>query len=511
MKVLPDRGVFDGLARANPLVPVWTELLADVSTPVGVFPALAGEGPGILLESVERSERWGRYSFVAGDPAAVVIADAGGLRVEDVARDLGFAIPRTGDARTELVALARSLRAPRPEGLPSLTGGLMGYLSYEAAALLDGHPFPAGDVPAPPIGLLVVDRAVVFDHWRQRLFLVAHVPAGGYERGVAALEDLAQRLETAEAPRPEPPGAGVATDGGEPNMDDDRFRTIVRTMKEHVFAGDIYQGVPSRRVSFPSSRGGLPVYRRLRVTNPAPYMFYLRMLGVELAGSSPEPLVRVEGRTVSTRPIAGTRPRGESELRDRLYEHELLADPKERAEHAMLVDLARNDLGRVCTPGSVRPTELMVVERFSKVMHIVSTVEGELADGQHALDALAVTFPAGTVTGAPKRRAMELIAEHEPTARGPYAGAVGYCTFAGDLDFCITIRTAVVADGRAHVQTGAGIVADSDPDVELAESKAKAAALLPAVVDAEGVWGAQEASEPTRASVAPHDEEGMSG
>jgi anthranilate synthase component 1 len=258
-------------------------------------------------------------------------------------------------------------------------------------------------------------------------------------------------------------------------------------MQEHIAAGDIYQAVPSRRVTFPAERGGFPVYRRLRVTNPAPYMFFVRMLGVELAGSSPEPLVRVEGTRVTTRPIAGTRPRGETVLRDRLYEHELLADPKERAEHAMLVDLARNDLGRVCTPGCVRPTELMAVERFSKVMHIVSTVEGELAEGHHPIDALAVTFPAGTVTGAPKRRAMELIAELEPTARGPYAGAVGYCTFAGDLDFCITIRTAVVADGRAHVQTGAGIVADSDPDGELAETKAKAAALLPAILDAEAV------------------------
>ncbi|MGZ8637348.1 MAG: anthranilate synthase component I family protein, partial [Actinomycetota bacterium] len=311
--------------------------------------------------------------------------------------------------------------------------------------------------------------------------------AGAYEDGVAALEDLAARLSSPGSPRPEAPGDGLSDEGaGEPNMPDERFREIVRSMKEHVFAGDIYQGVPSRRVSFASSRGGFPVYRRLRVTNPAPYMFFVRMLELELAGSSPEPLVRVEGRRVTTRPIAGTRPRGETELRDRLFEHELLADPKERAEHAMLVDLARNDLGRVCTPGTVQPTELMVVERFSKVMHIVSTVEGELAEGRHPLDALAVTFPAGTVTGAPKRRAMELIAEHEPSARGPYAGAVGYCTFAGDLDFCITIRTAVVADGRAHVQTGAGIVADSDPDVELAETKAKAAALLPAVLDAEG-------------------------
>ncbi len=484
MLVRPDRSAFEALAASWPLVPVWTELLADVSTPVGVFPSLAGDGPGILLESVERSERWGRYSFVAGDPAAVVVVDEDGLRVGDVARPLPAAAS-TGDARADLRALAEGLRSPRLEGLPSLTGGLMGYLSYEAAGLLDGHPTPEGDVTGPPIGLLVVDRAVVFDHWRQRLLLVAHVPAGGYDDGVAALEDLAARLATPTAPPPEPLGGGAAYVDvtGEPNMPDERYREIVRGMKEHILAGDIFQGVPSRRVSFPASRGGFPIYRRLRVSNPAPYMFFVRMLGLELAGSSPEPLVRVEGRTVTTRPIAGTRPRGETELRDRLYEHELLADPKERAEHAMLVDLARNDLGRVCTPGTVRPTELMTVERFSKVMHIVSTVEGELAEGMHPLDALAVTFPAGTVTGAPKRRAMEIIAANEPTARGPYAGAVGYCTFAGDLDFCITIRTAVVADGVAHIQTGAGIVADSDPDAELQETKSKAAALLPAVLE----------------------------
>jgi anthranilate synthase component 1 len=509
--VLPNREAFDALASAGALAPVWTELLADVSTPVGVFPALAGDGPGVLLESVERSERWGRYSFVAGDPAAVVVLDEDGLHVHDVVRDLGFDVRSTGDARRDLVSLATRLGAPRVDGLPSLTGGLVGFFSYEAAQLVDGHPVPPGETPAPPIGLLVVDRAVVFDHWRQRLLLVAHVPAGGYDGAVDALEELSSRVSSPAAPPPEPLGDGLIDAGGDANMTDDRFRDIVRTMKEHVFAGDVYQVVPSRRVSFTSSRGGLPVYRRLRVTNPAPYMFFVRMLGLELAGSSPEPLVRVEGRTVVSRPIAGTRPRGETELRDRLYEHELLADPKERAEHAMLVDLARNDLGRVCVPGTVRPTELMVVERFSKVMHIVSTVEGELANDCHPLDALSVTFPAGTVTGAPKRRAMELIAEHEPTPRGPYAGAVGYCTFAGDLDFCITIRTAVVANGRAHVQTGAGIVADSDPDVELEETNAKAAALLPAVVDAEsmrGVRGAQEASERERtSSVAPSDEE----
>jgi anthranilate synthase component 1 len=359
----------------------------------------------------------------------------------------------------------------------------MGYVAYEAAELLDGHPVPDPcSAPVPPIGLLVVDRAVVFDHWKQRLLLVAHVPSGRYDEGVAAVQELADRIRLAGSPDLEPVPTAVATGDGEPNMTDERYRRIVASFKEHILAGDIFQGVPSRRVTFQAPDGGYAIYRRLRASNPAPYMFFLRMMGIELAGSSPEPLVRVEDGRVSTRPIAGTRPRGETELRDRLLEHELLADPKEQAEHAMLVDLARNDLGRVCVAGSVHPTQLMEVERFTKVMHIVSTVEGDLRDDMHPFDALAVAFPAGTLSGAPKRRAMELIASHEPDARGPYGGAVGYCTFQGDLDFCITIRTAVVKDGKAHLQSGAGVVADSDPQAELDETKAKASALLPAVV-----------------------------
>ncbi len=481
-RVRPDRDTFDGLAAEWPLVPVWTELLADVATPVALFPAVAGEGPGILLESVERSERWGRYSFVAGDPAAIMVVDDGGLHLRDVVRDLPTGEPsRRLRPREALRAAVHRLRAPRIDGLPPITGGLLGYAAYEAASLLDGHPAPhADEAPCPPIGLLLIDRAVVFDHWRQRLLLIAHVPRGRYEEGVAALDELAAKVAAAPG-LPLMPVSETSSGDGEPNMDDERYRTIVDGFREHILAGDIFQAVPSRRVSFPAPEGGLPIYRRLRVSNPAPYMFYLRALGMELAGSSPEPLVRVEGRRVSTRPIAGTRPRGQTEVRDRLLEHELLADPKEQAEHAMLVDLARNDLGRVCAPGTVRPTELMQVERFTKVMHIVSTVEGDLRHDMEPFDALAVTFPAGTVTGAPKRRAMELIAEQEPTARGPYAGAVGYLTFAGDLDFCITIRTVVVADGVATVQTGAGVVADSDPENELRETKAKAAALIPAV------------------------------
>jgi anthranilate synthase component 1 len=495
LRIKPDRTTFHTLAAEWPMVPVWAEVLADVSTPVGVFSALSHGGPGVLLESVERSERWGRYSFVAGDPAGVIVGDGDGVHVRDAVRPQVLQEPSPGATREALISIAEALRAPRLPDLPPLTGGLMGYLAYEAAELLDGHPAPHPDeAPCPPIGLLVIDRAVVFDHWRQRLVLVAHVPAGHYDEGIDALHDIAERIASATAPELASATAPDATAGGEANMPDEEYRRIVSAFKEHILAGDIFQGVPSRRLSFPAADGGFPIYRRLRVSNPAPYMFFLRMLGMELAGSSPEPLVRVQDGRVSTRPIAGTRPRGQTEVRDRLLEHELLADHKEQAEHAMLVDLARNDIGRVCVAGTVEPTQLMEVERFSKVMHIVSTVEGELRPDHHPLDALAVTFPAGTVTGAPKRRAMELIAEHEPSARGPYAGAVGYCTFAGDLDFCITIRTVVVSGGLASVQTGAGVVADSDPATELAETHAKAEALLPAIVP-EAVPGQAPAQE----------------
>jgi anthranilate synthase component 1 len=315
----PDRETFDALAKAWPLVPVWTELLADVSTPVGVFPALSGGGPGILLESVERSERWGRYSFAAGDPAAVIVAQGGELAVRDARRPLALLDVAAAPARVALRRVAEALASPRIPDLPPLTGGLMGYVAYEAATLLDGHPTPRpAEAPCPPIGLLVIDRAVVFDHWRQRLVLVAHAPAGGYDEAVDTLEELARTVAAARAP--EPVAADPQDEGdlhGRPNMPDERYRQIVSSFREHILAGDIYQGVPSRRVSFPAPDGAYPIYRRLRVTNPAPYMFFLRMLGMELAGSSPEPLVRVEGRRVSARPIAGTRPRGRTEVRSR--------------------------------------------------------------------------------------------------------------------------------------------------------------------------------------------------
>ena len=482
LRVRPDPAEFGRLAGRWPMVPVWTELLGDVSTPVGVFPSLAGDGPGALLESVERSERWGRFSFVAGEPAAMVTADEGGVHLRPLARDLPVAAPRRDQPLlAALGSIAHQLRAPRlPELLP-MAGGLVGFLAYEAAALIDCSP-RHGEVSGSAMCFMVLDRAALFDHWRQRLLLVAHVPGeSGYAAGIEALTDLADCIRSAEVPPVEPVGRSSRPLAAWPNVDDATFIESVRRVKEHILAGDIFQAVLSRRLTVPAVTDALSIYRRLRVANPSPYMFFLRTPGIELAGSSPEPLVRVQGRRVVARPIAGTCRRGATPEEDRRLEENLLADPKERAEHAMLVDLARNDLGRVCRAGSVTVTELMAVERFARVMHLVSTVEGELGEGCSALDALAAAFPAGTLTGAPKRRAMEIIAEQEPTARGPYGGVVGYLSFGGDLDVCITIRTAVVRDGLVHVQAGAGIVADSDPERELQETEEKASALLSAV------------------------------
>ena len=454
LQMRPSRNEFEALASSWPMVPVWTELLADVSTPVGVFPAIAGNGPGLILESVERSERWGRYSFVAGDPAAVVVVDADGVRIEDVVRPLPVNLAPAGvEPREALIGIARSLAGPRPTDLPPLTGGLMGYLAYEAATLLDGHPAPEpADAPCPPIGLLVIDRAVVFDHWRQRLILVAHVPAGAYDEGVRSVRDLAARIASAQVPAlaPSVPLNGPLVEG-DANMPDEGYRWTVSAFKEHILAGDIY---PRRAVSaghVRRARGRLPHLSAAPRHEPGAVHV--------LRADARDGACGVVARTARARrgparvgapdrrdPAARGRPRSETGSWSTSCSPTRKSRPNTRCSWTSPATISDG----YASPGSVHPTELMEVERFTKVMHIVSTVEGELREDLHPLDALAVTFPAGTVTGAPKRRAMELIAEHEPTARGPYAGAVGYLTFAGDLDFCITIRTAVI-DGRPRV------------------------------------------------------------
>ncbi len=490
--IRPDQETVAGMAGAWPLVPMWAELPIGAANPLDAFAALAGDGHGVLLESLDISGNPGPYTIVAGDPAAVLVVDSSGSRILQQQRPLplaaGWSEP-PGDAPGSLQRLAHELRAPAVPDLPTLAGGLVGMLAYEAAALLDHHAYPQGRgrPPGAPILLLLIDRVAVFDHRLNRLCLVAHVqPEGGYQAGAAALQSMADQIAQARPAPPETPAAFERTLAVAPNVSGEMFKASVRRAREHIAAGDIYQVVLSRRLSASAQEAGFLLYRRLRLTNPSPAMFFVRLPGLELAGSSPEPLVKVAGDRVLTRPIAGTRPRGESPEGDRRLAEELLADPKERAEHAMLVDLARNDLGRVCHPGTVAATELMAVQNFPRVMHIVSTVEGRLAPGMTALDALFATFPAGTVTGAPKRRAMEIIASEEPTARGPYAGAVGYLAFAGNLDFSITIRTAVIADGQVHVQAGAGIVADSDPQSELRETEAKASAILAAVAGSSG-------------------------
>ncbi|HVB14213.1 MAG TPA: anthranilate synthase component I family protein [Candidatus Dormibacteraeota bacterium] len=487
LEILPDRKTTEATAESFPLVPIWAEVPIEGLSPVGVFQALAGEGPGLLLEELDLSGRSVGFTIVAGDPAALVIVNQSGVRVESVRRPLpiseGIFAPPGTDVTASLNRLAAQLRGPEIPNLPTMSGGLAGLLSYEAATLLDGlaHPVGRGRQTVDPITLMVLDRVAVFDHRRNKVVLVVHVPASAdYDAGAEALEKMAIRIRGQGAA----PATAAATHqilAVAPNISVDMFRAGVTRIKEDIAAGEIYQAVLSRRLSAPARESGLEIYQRLRQVNPSPAMFFLRIPGVELAGSSPEPLVKVHGRSVTTRPIAGTRRRGEDEREDQLLEQELLTDPKELAEHAMLVDLARNDLGRVCTPGSVAPTQLLKVQRFPRVMHIVSSVAGELADGHTALDALTAVFPAGTVTGAPKRRAMEIIAREEPTARGPYAGACGYLTFYGDLEFCITIRTAVVTGGQVHVQAGAGIVSDSDPAQELAETEAKASAILAAI------------------------------
>ena len=493
IQVHPEPEAVAAAVGVFPLIPMWAELPLDLAVPSEVFSAVTGGGLGILLESLDIMGAPGPHSIVGWDPAALVMVDEDGLHLISQARELP--LPRGWsaaglDPASSLKELARLLAAPGVPGLPTLTGGLAGMLAYEAATLIDGHAHPRGRGRGfgHPIQLLLLDRVAVFDHRQGRLVLVCHIePGRGHAAGAGILRQMAAAVASSGDHRTSAEEGYAQPLAAAPNISGETFKASVRRVKENILDGDIYQAVISRRLSVPAFQTGFQIYRRLRETNPSPAMFFLRLPDIELAGSSPEPLVKVFGSQAMTRPIAGTRPRGENAEDDSRLALELLADPKERAEHAMLVDLARNDLGRVCTPGSVRVSELMSVQNFPRVMHLVSTVEGELEPSRQALDALFATFPAGTVTGAPKRRAMEIIAREEPTARGPYAGAVGYLSFSGDLDFCITIRTAVLSRGQVHVQAGAGVVTDSDPALELRETEAKASAILAAVSGGEGM------------------------
>jgi anthranilate synthase component 1 len=455
------------LAADHTLVPIHRDLLADTLTPVRAHSLLCPPGePGFLLESVEGGERLARYSFIGYRPTPLEMSE------ED-----------------PLSALAK-VAAERPAllpGLPRFIGGAVGYLGYETARHFERLPAAPGVAPPmPETAFLLAENLAVFDHVRQRLKLITmqRPDREPYAAAVARLDEMQARLEGAPPPiatRPEVNGATWSS-----NVSRGHFESMVDAAKEHILAGDAFQVVLSQRFSKALGARPFDVYRCLRSINPSPYMYYLCLGGERhVVGTSPEVLVRVEGDQVTTRPLAGTRRRGATAEQDRELERELLADEKERAEHVMLVDLGRNDVGRVAEPGSVRVERLMEIERYSHVMHISSTVGGRLGSGRGSLDALRAAFPAGTVSGAPKIRAMEIIAELEPERRGAYAGTLGYVSFGGNLDMAITLRTIVIADGVAYVQSGAGVVADSHPAREFDETLEKAGAMFAAIEQAE--------------------------
>ena len=486
----PSREEFERLAADYPVVPVWREVIADLETPVSAFSKLAASiadsRHAFLLESVEGGERWGRYSFIGVDPFLVMVCRDGVVSWEGTPPAAAAEMPEGSSPLEVLRTVLESYRTPVLAGLPPLHAGAVGYLGYDVVRYLERLPqTTTDDVGVPEMMLMFPRSLVVFDHLRQRIAFVANVIEGdGYDEAVARSEELVAALgqPLPYQPLELPP---VEVELPPSSMRRDEFEAAVEAAREYIAAGDIFQVVIAQRFSAPITADPLDVYRVLRLVNPSPYMFYLRHPDITVIGSSPEPLIKVQQGHVTQRPIAGSRPRGATDEEDEALEAELLTDEKERAEHVMLVDLARNDVGRVSTWGSVRVEELMVVERYSHIMHLVSQVSGELAEGRTALDALYASFPAGTVSGAPKIRAMEIIDELEPTRRGPYAGIVGYFDFSGNLDTCIALRTAYIAGGTFHIQAGGGIVADSEPSKEYWESVNKAKALLTAAQIAE--------------------------
>ena len=475
---------FKNLARRGTFVPVCREIVADLFTPVSAFLKIAEHADyAFLLESVEGGEHVGRYSFLGKDPFLILRS-----------RDDKTTIERTGKVTTSerpfidtLRSLMADFRSPFVPELPRFTGGAVGYLGYGAASWFEpvlGDLGTAAD-GAETAGFMLFDTVLAFDHVQHRILIIANARITPdedleslYQFACAKIEFLERELERSLSFAPKTPAEELRFSS---NYTRDAFEAHVRVAKERIAAGEIYQVVLSQRFEADVDADPFTVYRALRHVNPSPYMYFIRMGGVSVVGSSPEMLVRVEGSRVETHPIAGTRPRGRTDEEDMRLAEELKRNEKERAEHVMLVDLGRNDVGRVCEYGSVRVPQFMGLERFSHVMHLTSVVEGRLADRCDRVDALVSCFPAGTVSGAPKVRAMQIIKELEPSARGLYAGAVGYLDFAGNLDFCIAIRTVIMSGGRAYAQAGAGIVMDSNPAAEYDETRDKARALVRAL------------------------------
>ncbi len=500
----PSLAAFKQLAAQGNLIPVTRSLLADFETPLSAYRKIRGAGESFLLESVEGGDHVGRYSFVGCNPRAVIRQMGDRVELIEAGQVTGeFTVARGGESaggetiRDGLEVVERVLaryRVVALPGLPRFTGGAVGFLGYEF--IHDVEPVvprpPHDELGTPTMYWLIVDKLLIFDRVAQTLTVLVNAlvenPAqaeDAYDQAVSEIIRLVGRLRQPFELAPVTVPSDVPDVPFESNLSKAKFLANVAKAKEYIVAGDIIQVVGSQRFSTPVKVSPLDIYRGARTINPSPYMFLFELDGFSLVGASPEIHVRCEDRKVEIRPIAGTRPRGGTPSEDTANEKELLADPKERAEHVMLVDLARNDLGRVCDYGTVIVKDLMIVERYSHVMHIVSQVEGHLSAQRTPYDLMRATFPAGTLSGAPKVRAMQIISELEQTTRGPYGGCVGYFSFNGNLDCCITIRTALIKDGNAYVQAGGGWVADSTSEGEFQETVNKAKAMLKAVALAE--------------------------
>ena len=482
----PDFATFIKLAKEGNLIPVYREILADTETPVTALMKLADRPHLFLLESVEGGEKWGRYSFLGADLLAIFRIRDNEIVIEE--NGMVHRRPHGGDPLRFLKELLSRYRPVPVEGLPRFSGGAVGFLGYNMVRYFEKLPAgAAGGVPTDDAVFMITDSLVIFDNVRHTIKVVACAVTEGeedlrpvYEKALCRIDAMTDLLK---APRPAKPAAAIRKDAlpFRSDMTPDAFKSMVVRAKEYIVAGDIIQVVLSQRFQRDSSGDPVDLYRALRHVNPSPYLFFLRLQEMHLIGSSPEVMVRLEQGIAELKPIAGTRRRGKNEQEDRRLADELLQDPKERAEHVMLVDLGRNDLGRIARIGSVQVGQLMAVERYSHVMHLVSDIQAQIAPEKDCFDVLKATFPAGTLSGAPKIRAMEIIAELEPSRRGPYGGAVGYFSYDGNMDFCITIRTMLIRDGKIFLQAGAGIVADSDPETEYKETLGKAEGMVQAV------------------------------
>lgn len=487
----PDFEQFKKLSDRGNLIPVYREFVADMETPVSAFKKIDSSQFAFLLESVEGGEKIARYSFLGSNPDIIFSSRGRDISVTKKGKEETYSVE--GNPLDELKKLMDQYRVVEVEGLPRFFGGAVGYISYDIIQYIEDVPqLNPDDLELPELLFMITDTILIFDHVKHTIKVVsnAHVEDGAekaYAEATKKIDSIVSMLVKPVKDKAVEPRQVVSDDEIEvrSNFEKEEFKVAVDKCKEYIRAGDIFQVVLSQRFEMDCSSEPLNIYRSLRSVNPSPYMYFLRFGDRYIVGSSPEILVRCEDNVVEVRPIAGTRPRGADEAEDKHLVEDLLGDPKECAEHIMLVDLGRNDVGRVCQFGTVHAPELMIIEKYSHVMHIVSDVVGKLQDGLTAYDAFKATFPAGTVSGAPKIRAMEIIEEFEKTRRGPYAGSVGYFSFSGNLDTAITIRTIVIANGKCYVQAGAGIVADSVPETEYEETRNKARGMLRAIKQAE--------------------------